>query len=316
MKKYRMDFQDIISKSKVLLTEGGMVERINRDSSVILDPYIAHSGLIYNSTGKKVLEKIYREYIDIGKKYNIPILSFAPTWRANPERIKKSAFRKYENINKDGVAFLKGIRESYSDYSQLIYIGGLMTCKGDAYNPEETLSKDESKLFHLIQAKQLAESKVDFIKAATLPAISEAYGIASAISIQNIPYILSFVITSEGTILDGTPIFKAIELIDSEINPKPLFYMVNCVHPTIFEKSMSKEFNFSKKISNRILGFQANTSSLSPKELDNLSYLDTSDPEEFGQLMFSIHKKFGIKVLGGCCGSDNRHIQEIAKRIA
>jgi len=311
-----MSFENTIATSKVLLTEGGMVERIKRDPSVDLDPYIAHSGLIYDSKGKEVLRKIYMEYMDIGKKYNLPMLSLAPTWRANPERIKKSIFSKYKNINKDCVEFLKEIRESYSDYSNLIFIGGMMACKGDAYRPEEALSKEAAELFHKEQAARLAESEANFIKAATLPAVSEAYGIASAISFHRIPYILSFVIKPNGTILDGTPIHEAIELIDSEIHPKPIFYMVNCVHPTIFEQAIDKETNFSKKITDRILGFQANTSSKSPDELDNLSQLDMSDPEEFGDLMVSLHNRFGIKVLGGCCGSDGNHITEIAKRIS
>jgi S-methylmethionine-dependent homocysteine/selenocysteine methylase len=310
-----MNFENMIAVSTVLLTEGSVVERINRDSSVNLDPHICHSGLIYDSKGKAVLKKIYMEYLDIGKRYNIPILSLAPTWRANPERIKKSAFGKYENINQDCVNFLKGIRESYSKYSKLIFIGGMMACRGDAYRPQEALSKVAAALFHQEQAACLAESGADFIKAATLPAVSEAYGIASAISSHKIPYILSFVIKPDGTILDGTPLHEAIELIDSEIEPQPLFYMVNCVHPTIFEQAMAKEIIFSKKITDRLLGFQANTSSKSPDELDNLAYLDTSDPEEFSASMISLHNRFGLKILGGCCGSDSTHITAIAKRI-
>ncbi|MCP3872927.1 MAG: homocysteine S-methyltransferase family protein [Desulfobacteraceae bacterium] len=310
-----MNFENIVAESKILLTEGGVVERIKRDPSVNLDPHIAHSGLIYDSKGKEALKKIYSGYIDVGKKYNLPFLSLAPTWRANPERIKKSVFNKHENINKDCVDFLKGIRDSYSNYSKNIFIGGLMACRGDAYRPEEALSKEDAKIFHKEQAEQLAESDVDFIKVATLPSVSEAYGMASAISSKKTPYILSFVINTDGTILDGTPIHEAIELIDTEIYPKPIFYMVNCVHPTIFKEAISKEINFSKKAIERIQGLQANTSSKSPDELDNLSYLDTSDPEEFGELMVSLHSSFGIKVLGGCCGSDCNHITEIAKKI-
>ncbi len=126
---------------------------------------------------------------------------------------------------------------------------------------------------------------------------------------------MSFVIKPDGKILDGTPLHAAIELIDSEIDPQPLFYMVNCVHPTIFEQAMAKEIKFSKMITDRLLGFQANTSSKSPDELDNLAYLDTSDPEEFSASMISLHNRFGLKVLGGCCGSDSSHITAIAKRI-
>ena len=310
-----MNFKDIVITSTVLLTEGGVVERIKRDPTVELDPHIGHSGLIYDSKGRKVLKKIYTEYIDIGEKYNLPFLCLTPTWRANPERIKKSVFNKHENINKDCVDFLKEIQSSYLNYSKLIFIGGLMACRGDAYCPEEALSKEDAKIFHTTQATLLAESGVDFIKVATLPSVSEAYGMACAISSHKIPYILSFVINPDGTILDGTPMHVAIELIDAEIHPNPIFYMVNCVHPTIFDQAVSKEINFSKYIPGRILGLQANTSSKSPDELNNLSYLDTSEPEEFGELMISLHNRFGIKILGGCCGSDGNHIAEIAKRI-
>jgi len=310
-----MKFENIVARSKILLTEGGVVERIKRDPSVTLDPHIAHSGLIYDSKGKKVLEKIFKGYIDIGQRFNLPMLSLAPTWRANPERIKNSVFCRKNNINKDCVAFLKQIQKSYSDYSRLIFIGGSMGCRGDAYRPEEALSQEDAKNFHREQATLLAESGVDFIQATTLPSVSEAYGIASAISHLKIPYILSFVIQADGRILDGTPIHKAIELIDSEIYPKPIFYMINCVHPKIFEQAVNQELKISKTVTSRILGLQANTSLKSPDELDDLSYLDTSDPEEFGKLMISLHNRFKIKVLGGCCGSDENHITEIAKRI-
>ena len=124
-----LEFKTLVKTSDIILTEGGMVERINRDPSVKLDPFIAHSGLVYNTNGRNVLEKIYREYIDIAQKHNLPMLSLAPTWRANPDRINKSNFRNYKNINKNCVDFLKQIRESYAEFSSSIFIGGgLFTC--------------------------------------------------------------------------------------------------------------------------------------------------------------------------------------------
>jgi homocysteine S-methyltransferase len=308
-------FTGVIEKSAVVLTEGSVVERVRRNPSVNFDPFIAHAGLIYEKKGREILKNIYKEYIGIGQNYNLPMMNLAPTWRVNPERLKKSNYSRYKDINKDCVEFLKEIRENFSDYAKSIFIGGAMACKGDAYLPGEALSKEDAALFHLEQAESLAESGVDFIKAATLPAASEAYGIASAISRCGIPYILSFVIRPDGTLLDGNPLHKTIELIDAEINPRPHFYMINCVHPAIFEQAISHELRYSKHVIKRISGFQANTSSKSPEELNNLSYLDTTEPGEFADLMISLHKRFGIKVLGGCCGSDDRHITEIAKRI-
>lgn len=302
----------MMTTSEVVLTEGGMVERINRSTEVNLDPYIAHAGLVYETKGREVLTRIYTEYIDIAQKQGVPMLSLAATWRANPERIAQSAFSHKDNINKDCVDFLKDIRATYGQYARQIFIGGLLACKGDAYLPREALTKEEAATFHDKQVRQLTESGVDFIKAATLPAFSEAYGIAQAIAKHNIPYILSFVVTPKGTLLDGTPIQEAIELIDAEINPRPAFYMINCVHPSIFAQAIDD----SSSIKERVLGLQANTSAKTPEELNNLKYLDASStPEEFGDLMISLHHRYGLKVLGGCCGSDANHIKAIAGQL-
>lgn len=216
-------FEKTVKEARFILTEGGMIERIRRNSSIELDPFIIHAGLIYEKEGKKVLEDIYREYLDIAKKYNFPMFTYAPTWRANPERIKQSAYKDKININQDGVAFLKNIRNTYGEFAENIFVGGLMSCKGDAYKAEEALSAKEATSFHKTQAQQLAASGVDFIKAATLPAYSEALGIALAISEINIPYILSFVIKPEGTLLDGTPLHTAIEEVDRNVKNRPVF---------------------------------------------------------------------------------------------
>jgi homocysteine S-methyltransferase len=309
------NFVEMFEKSPVVLTEGSMVERIRRHPSVELDPWIAHAGLIYEEKGREVLAQLYGEYIDIGYQYNLPFMALAPSWRANPERLRQSPYSMRTHINRDCVDFLKDIRATYGEYAQSIFIGGMMACKGYAYRPEEALLQEEAALFHREQAEALAKSGVDFIKVATLPAMSEAYGIASALSRYNLPYILSFVIRREGTLLDGSPIHQAVEIIDAETDPPPYFYMINCVHPTIFEQALGHEEKYSSTLRTRILGLQANTSSKSPEELDNLGYLDTSEPKEFAELMVTLHRRFGIKVLGGCCGSVDRHIAEIAKRL-
>ncbi|MCP4155401.1 MAG: homocysteine S-methyltransferase family protein [bacterium] len=312
----KTNFNEMVESSRVILTEGGMVERINRNPDVELDPYIAHSGLIYDKNSRDVLTRIYKEYIDIAREHRLPMLTMAPTWRANPERIEKSAFRNHQAINEDCVRFLEELRESYGAYSQSVYIGGLMCCKGDAYNPAEALTVKEAALFHKKQADSLARCRVDFIKATTLPAVSEARGIAETLSKYKVPYILSFVINADGAVLDGTPLHKAIDLIDSQVHPAPSFYMVNCVHPTLFLQAMNNQMKISPNVKNRILGLQANTSAKSPEELDNLSYLDTTEPGKFADLILSIHLRLGTKVLGGCCGSDNHHIMELAKKLA
>lgn len=311
-----MNFVETINSSPFILTEGAVIERLNRDPSIDLDPHILHAGLIYEDNGRKALEKIYRQYIEVGLKYNLPILLASPTWRANPERIEASRFHRLETINADCVRFLQSIRHTYSDNSKLVFIGGLMTCKGDAYRPEEALSEPDAADFHKRQAGMLAESGVDYIMAATLPAVSEARGMAKAMADLGIPYVISFVIRPDGSVLDGTPLNRAIDQIDSTIQHPPFFYLINCVHPTVFGQGLGREVTISPSVQKRLLGLQANTSSKSPEELDGLEQLDGSDPESFAGELLALRHKFGIKVIGGCCGTDQRHIEAIAERFS
>jgi len=299
----------------MILTEGAVIERLHRDPSIELDPHILNAGLIYDDLGRRALEKIYRQYIAVGLKYNLPILLSAPTWRANPDRIEASRFQLLETINADCVRFLQSIRETYDDDSNSIFISGLMTCRGDAYRAEEALAVQEAADFHKSQAAMLAESKVDFILAATLPAVSEARGIAAAIADLDTPYVISFVISPNGNVLDGTPLHRAIDQIDSTIQHPPFFYLVNCVHPTVFAQGLGREVEMSKSIQNRLLGLQANTSSRSPEKLDGREQLDGSEPEAFAEELLDLHHQFGIKVIGGCCGTDQRHIMAIAEKF-
>jgi homocysteine S-methyltransferase len=310
-----MNFVKAINSSPIILTEGAVIERLNRDPSIDLDPHVLNAGLIYDDKGRLALEKIYRQYIEVGLKYNLPILLTSPTWRANSDRIEASIFHRLETINADCVRFLQSIRNTYNDYSTLIFIGGLMACKGDAYRPEEALSVPDAKDFHTPQANELAESDVDFIMAATLPAVTEARGMAAALSDLGIPYVISFVIGPDGSVLDGTPLNRAIDHIDSTIQHPPFFYLINCVHPTVFDQALGREVEISKPVRKRLLGIQANTSSKSPEELDGLEQLDGSEPEYFAEELLALHDKFKIKVIGGCCGTDQRHIEAIAARF-
>jgi homocysteine S-methyltransferase len=306
-----MKFEEALKNAPVILTEGAVIERLNREASIELDPFIANSGLIYDETGKKVINAIYRQYIDIGFRYKLPIIVSAPTWRASPERISKSIHYSRNHIIRDCVRFISDIRQDYAEYSDNVYIAGLMGCRGDAYGSREALSAQDARTYHQPQVQQLSAAGVDFILAATLPAVSEALGIAAAISECGTAYSLSFVIRENGEVLDGTPLHAAIDSIDTAVDLKPLFYQVNCVHPTVFRQAIDQ----TQSISGRLIGLQANTSTKSPEELDGLDYLDSSEPKEFAESIISLHRQFGIKIIGGCCGTDHRHIDAIAGKL-
>jgi homocysteine S-methyltransferase len=309
-----MNFHDFLASTGLILAEGSIYEQLRRHPSIVFDPYLANSTLIYDSAAAAILEKIHRDYLDVGQNYGLPMTAATDTWRANKERISQSKFAEHA-VNQDNVRFLRSICNSYGHMAAPIFICGVLGPMGDAYRPDEALAIEEAEDFHRFQIEALAETGVDFIKAATLPAFSEALGIARAIATTRLPYILSFVIRDNGTLLDGTPLHQAIQKIDAGVHRSPLGYAVNCVHPTVLIKGLNRDKLAQRSLSNRLLGFSANTSARNPEELDGLEELEVEEPEILGLLMQKVHQKYGTKILGGCCGTGTNHIEIMAQKL-
>ncbi len=305
---------DILNTSKYILGEGAVIERLRRDTRSILDDILANAAFIYDDRQRAALEEIIRQYIDIGRTYDIPLLLSTPTWRASKERIQQAGYGD-RDVNGDNFRFLDTLKNGYSVYGKKILICGLMSCRGDAYKPSEALSTTEAYEFHTWQTGMLAQTGIDFILAATLPALSEAKGIAQAIANTGKPSILSFVLRPAGTLLDATPIKRCIEEIDSSVHPAPLAYMVNCTHASTFKAAYFHPANSSAQARSRIIGLLANTSSLSPEALDESTGLLEEPPDTFGKSLAELHTDFGIQIVGGCCGTDDRHITNLAERL-
>ncbi|MBN2391125.1 MAG: homocysteine S-methyltransferase family protein [Anaerolineae bacterium] len=310
-----MNFVQMLAKTDCVLAEGAVIERLRRDPAATIDPHIANAGLIYSEAGRAALRRIYTQYLDIGKAYGLPMITLTPTWRATPERLRRAGFADTAAVNGDDARFMMEIRSSYGRYAGQLFIGGLMGCRGDAYNPAEALADDEAAIFHRPQARALVAAGVDFLVVSTLPAFSEALGMARAMAETGAPYILSFVLRPAGTLLDGTLLHTAIARIDAAVSPRPCAYMVNCVHPRVYAAALSRALAQDFSVGERIIGLQANTSAKSPEELDGAASLDSEAPAPFAAAMLDIRRQFGAKVLGGCCGSDERHIEAIAAMI-
>jgi homocysteine S-methyltransferase len=306
---------DLIISSPCIIGEGAVIERLRRNIDLELDPFLVNSAFIYEEAKRAALETICRQYLDIGCEFGLPLLMSTPTWRASREWIDAAGYSGVD-VNGDNVRFLDALRKSYGGYAQEVIICGLMSCRGDAYNPAEALGVDEALEFHAWQAGKLAGTEVDFLLAATLPAISEATGLAMALAATAKPYMLSFVVRPEGTLLDGTPLKSAIAAIDAAVTPRPLAYLINCTHVSFAASALMHETNSSTLVRHRIIGLLANTAALSPEELNDNSSLVAEDPEIFGQSVAALHRELGLKILGGCCGTDDRHIRALAAQLA
>ena len=142
-----------------------------------------------------------------------------------------SAFRDRALIS-DACRYLKAIKNHYSDFASNIFVGGLLGCKGDAYSSEGALDTFDAYRFHKIQVEEFRQNRVDFLFAGIMPVLTEAIGMAQAMAESGTPYMISFMIRKDGCLLDGTSIVEAIRTIDATVNPQPLCYLSNCIHPS------------------------------------------------------------------------------------
>jgi homocysteine S-methyltransferase len=290
-----------------------MVERIRRGSGISLDPDVAHASLLYTQEGRQTLTALWREYIEVARSYDANMLVCTPTWRSNRERLARTCFPGVDQVSIDAVRLLAELRGRYGDFGKRVFVGGLLGCRGDCYKPQEALSAEVAERFHTSQVQALVQAGVDFLIGTTLPAVSEALGLARAMGDSGCPYLLSFVLRPDGTLLDGTPVADAIAAIDEVVSHRPSAYLANCVHPVHFESALGVAEKARTGATERLVGLQGNTSRKSPEEFDNAAYLDADDPLEFAKIVARIRGRFGTRILGGCCGTDARHIEAIAR---
>lgn len=310
----KISIAEFLRNAPFILGEGAVIERLRRSADLELDPFLVNSAFIYEKAGRAALSTICRQYLDIGCEFDLPLLMSTPTWRASRERIDAAGYADVD-VNGDNLRFLDALRKSYGIYADKVLICGLMSCCGDAYNPADALTVDKAKAFHAWQAEKLAGAGCDFILAATLPAFSEATGLALALAATGKPYVISFVVRPEGTLLDGTPLKEAVAAMDANVTPQPLAYLINCTHVTFARAALMHETNSSSLARQRVIGLLANTAALSPEDLNDSTSLIEEDPETFGNSLAAMHRELGLKILGGCCGTDDRHIRSLAARL-
>lgn len=307
-----MDFATALTQSTAILTEGAVLERLRRDGPLPLDPVLLHAAFVLDPVGRQALAALHGQYLAIGLRHRLPFISLTTTWRANPDRLRQAGHRGAE-LNQASVRLLRQLHADCGSSEPPLYVGGLLGCRGDAYQPREALSVADAAAFHRWQSTVLAEAGVDFLFGATLPAVSEAEGMARAFARTGTPYVISFILQHSGDLLDGTPLGEAMAQIDAGTHPRPLGYMVNCCYPTFLAPAWHRLTPAARE---RFLGLQANGSSRSAEELDGSPTLCAETPEVFAADLLRLRAETGLRVLGGCCGTDHRHIECLAAQLA
>ncbi|MBK1792811.1 homocysteine S-methyltransferase family protein [Persicirhabdus sediminis] len=307
--------QTFLTSYPLILGEAAIAERLRRLDGIQLDPMVFNTPFIYDDNLAELMADIHRQYYQVARDFLLPIMSTAPTWRIDAQRIQLAGLP--ESVNRDAVDFLIQLRErTRTEFPAQpeIKIGALIGPQNDCYQPQDAPAAADAEKFHRWQVEQLATTQADYLMAQTLPAVSEALGLAHAISQTDKPYILSFCIGPNGRILDGHSLADAIDQIDNSVSRPPLAYFVNCAYPSFLQQALAdhQTENPSSPLSHRLIGMQANSSSLDQSQLDGAKQTQQDSLSDWGEQMLDLHRA-GLRVLGGCCGTTDAHLNYIAR---
>lgn len=293
----------------VFLTDGGLETTLVFHEGLEL-PCFAAFPLLLDEAGRERLERYFTPYIRTAQERGVGFVLDTVTWRANPDWGAKLGFspEALAEINRQAVVWAKSLRDRFAAADAEILIDGVVGPRGDGYRVDEQMSAEEAEAYHSEQIQTLRDAGADMISAFTMNYAEEAIGIVRAAKALGIPIVISFTIETDGRLASGETLRSAIEHTDEATDGGPAYYMINCAHPTHFEKLLTSGEPWTR----RVRGLRANASRKSHAELDEATELDAGDPQDLGRRYRDLRERVGhLAVLGGCCGTDHRHIVAI-----
>jgi S-methylmethionine-dependent homocysteine/selenocysteine methylase len=293
----------------LFLTDGGIETVLIFHEGLDL-PLFAAFDLLKDEQGTERLRGYYAPYVALARERGLGFVLESPTWRASPRWAAELGYEleELERLNRKAIALLEEIREENEGDGSPIVISGCIGPQDDGYDPAELLSAEAAQEYHSTQIGTFAETAADMVTAITMTYVEEAIGIARAAGEAGIPAAVSFTVETDGRLPSGQPLGEAIEQVDEEAGASPSYYMINCAHPTHFEVVLAQDGDWRE----RIAGLRANASTCSHAELDEAEELDEGDPADLGARYAGLRERLPrLTVLGGCCGTDHRHVAEI-----
>ena len=294
---------------RVLLTDGGMETTLVFLEGIDL-PCFASFPLLEHDEGRAAMTRYFEPYLAVARRLGTGFLLEANTWRANPSWGAQLGYSLEElaEANRRAIRFVEEIRRREEADGRPFVLNAPIGPQGDAYDPEHHMTNDEAEAYHSWQAGVLADTPVDLVTGLTLAYVEEAIGIVRAAAAAGLPVAVSFTVETDGRLPSGQPLAEAIEEVDRETAGAPAYFMVNCAHPTHFLSTIDEPGPW-----HRVMGVRANASTKSHAELDESEELDDGDPAELAREYLEIGTRLQhLTVLGGCCGTDHRHIASVA----
>jgi S-methylmethionine-dependent homocysteine/selenocysteine methylase len=293
----------------LFLTDGGIETVLIFHEGLDL-PAFAAFDLLKDEGGTERLRSYYAPYVALARERGVGFVLESPTWRASPRWAGELGYdrEQLDRLNRKAIALLEEIRDEQEAGGPPIVISGCVGPQDDGYNPAELLTAEAAQEYHSTQIGTFADTAADMATAITMTYADEAIGVARAAAEVGLPAAISFTVETDGRLPSGQALGEAIEQVDRETGGSPSYYMINCAHPTHFTSVLEQGDGWRE----RVRGLRANASTRSHAELDEADELDEGDPADLGARYAELRERLPrLNVLGGCCGTDHRHVAEI-----
>jgi len=297
----------------LFLTDAGIETDLIFNHGIEIREFAAHT-LLPDPIGRDAVANYLRGFLSLANEQDAGFILDSQTWKAHMHWADDLGADEQElhEANKDAIAFIAGLRDEFAGNGKPILLNGVIGPRGDAYAPEAAVAANESVQYHAKQINWLAETEVDMVTALTFTQSDEAVGVVRAAKSAGLPVVISFTLETDACLPTGQSLNDAIRAVDDATDSAAAYFMVNCAHPDHFFHVLD-----DSDCARRIRGLRCNASRLSHAELDECEELDDGDPEELAKQYQSITGNMPwLNVFGGCCGSDLRHVTQIASALA
>jgi homocysteine S-methyltransferase len=299
-----------LSGDRVFLTDGGLETSMIFHHGLDL-PHFASFTLLEDEQGRAALREYFASFVAVAREHDAGFILDTATWRSNPDWGALLGYdaAALDRVNREAVAFAQELRGEQDGADAPILVNGAVGPRGDGYVVELLMSADEAEEYHAAQVRSFAAAGADMVSAITMTYAEEAIGIARAAAAAGIPVAISFTVETDGRLPSGQSLGDAIAQVDVETGGSVAYFMVNCAHPSHFEHVLEQGGAWL----GRIAGLRANASALSHAELDEAEELDEGDPDALSAEYVALRTHLrNVNVLGGCCGTDHRHVAAVA----
>ncbi len=293
------------------IADGGLETSIIFQQGIDLVDFAAFT-LIDSDEGRAALGNYYAPYFELAETLETGIVIDTPTWRASLDWGARQGYdaEAMSDVNRRAVGFVADVAERWPTVPTVV--NGAIGPRGDGYVVGHTMSVAEATHYHAVQTEAFAAARAGMVAAVTMNYVEEATGIVLAARRADIPVAVSFTVETDGRLPTGQSLGEAIEQVDAATERFPAYFMVNCAHPTHFDRVLRTNEPWVE----RIKGIRANASALSHAELDEATDLDRGDIADLAARYVGLRDSLGeLSVVGGCCGTDHEHVAAIARSL-